>query len=312
MNKNEHLQILIKEVKEISELLDGFTECDVIPKVLIKMASEKAQAFAVGIAELENCKPESVGLNYHAYTGNNNAPDVSNENDLMEKAVLRESENIEMFEENVAVPEENQAANDDVKPQLPDQGNTEEQVDNQNVDDFHVPPYPERMVFEPVVTRAAHEAPVSNNAKEESQKIADVTSTPANADIRSSYVANSYSQQNETNQSAFSRFENEKKTPAEAFEKDFHSQPKNNISSVYHPDDIRKLLTLNDRFLFQRELFRGDVGMLNYVLNEINNIGTLDEALDFIGKKFNWNPEAEGVDQFIELIERYYNNKTAN
>lgn len=72
-------------------------------------------------------------------------------------------------------------------------------------------------------------------------------------------------------------------------------------------EDLRSRMTLNDRFLFQRELFRGDIGMLNYTLDEVNKLATMDEALRFIENQYHWDAEASGVKEFMELLERHFN-----
>lgn len=70
--------------------------------------------------------------------------------------------------------------------------------------------------------------------------------------------------------------------------------------------DLRSLMTLNDRFLFQRELFRGDIGMLNYTLDELNKYTSIDDAMAFLEREYHWEEEATGVREFIELLERHF------
>ena len=72
--------------------------------------------------------------------------------------------------------------------------------------------------------------------------------------------------------------------------------------------DIRSLLTMGDKFLFQRELFRGDIGMLNYTLDRLNKLEGMREAEAFVRSEFRWADDAPGVKEFYELLERYYLN----
>lgn len=92
----------------------------------------------------------------------------------------------------------------------------------------------------------------------------------------------------------------------EAFDKVFKSYSNEPVKSA-KDSDLRRLLTLNDRFLFQRELFHGDIGMLNYALDEVNKLNSLAEAEAFVTEKFHWEPEASGVKEFMELLERHFN-----
>lgn len=91
----------------------------------------------------------------------------------------------------------------------------------------------------------------------------------------------------------------------EAFSSVFKEFTHTPVSSAAK-SDLRSLLTLNDRFLFQRELFRGDIGMLNFTLDKLNSIATMEEAVAFLQKEYHWDEEAAGVKEFMELLERHY------
>lgn len=91
----------------------------------------------------------------------------------------------------------------------------------------------------------------------------------------------------------------------EAFSSVFKEFTHTPVSSAAK-SDLRSLLTLNDRFLFQRELFRGDIGMLNFTLDKLNSIATMEEAVAFLQKEYHWDEEATGVKEFMELLERHY------
>lgn len=95
------------------------------------------------------------------------------------------------------------------------------------------------------------------------------------------------------------------------FPKVFQEYSSANTHSVKSATDIRKLLSLNDRFLFQRELFHGDVGMMNYVLDEVNAMTSFEQAQQFIAQKFQWEAEASGVTEFVTLLEHYFNSKNS-
>ncbi|MEG1674206.1 MAG: hypothetical protein RRY61_04860 [Bacteroidales bacterium] len=97
--------------------------------------------------------------------------------------------------------------------------------------------------------------------------------------------------------------------PKEFFSKVFQKFSSSETKSVHHATDIRKLMTLNDRFLFQRELFHGDVGMMNFVLDQMNEFESPAQAHAFLQKEFNWEPEAVGVTEFNALLEQYFNSK---
>lgn len=103
----------------------------------------------------------------------------------------------------------------------------------------------------------------------------------------------------------------EKPLPQSApiFEKVFQEFPATGTTSVKDASDIRRLMTLNDRFLFQRELFHGDIGMLNFVLDTVNGLNSMAEVQGFLSEKFRWEPDGIGVPEFTSLLERYFNSK---
>lgn len=71
-------------------------------------------------------------------------------------------------------------------------------------------------------------------------------------------------------------------------------------------DDIRKAISLGDRFLFQRELFGGDGEKMNKTIDKLNSMNSLDEAMAFISKKFEWNTESQAYELFINILRRRY------
>jgi hypothetical protein len=58
--------------------------------------------------------------------------------------------------------------------------------------------------------------------------------------------------------------------------------------------DIRKSLSLNDRFRFRRDLFQGDVNEMDYALAQLNTLQSLNEALEYLDEKYDipWNSES--------------------
>ncbi|MDR2036516.1 MAG: hypothetical protein LBQ60_01185 [Bacteroidales bacterium] len=61
---------------------------------------------------------------------------------------------------------------------------------------------------------------------------------------------------------------------------------------------------LNERFLYIRELFHGNNDAYNEAVKKLDTATSLDEALDFIEQRFNWNMETETAQKFVHLIRR--------
>ncbi|MCM1035410.1 MAG: hypothetical protein NC038_07460 [Paludibacter sp.] len=78
-------------------------------------------------------------------------------------------------------------------------------------------------------------------------------------------------------------------------------------NSILPPvDDIRKAISLGDRFLFQRELFGGDGEKMNKTIDTLNKQVSFDEAMQFIGKKFAWDKESPAYELFMSILKRRF------
>ncbi len=70
--------------------------------------------------------------------------------------------------------------------------------------------------------------------------------------------------------------------------------------------DIRKAISLGDRFLFQRELFAGNGELMNKTIDKLNTLSSLDEALAYIGKHFSWDTESQAYELFVNILRRRF------
>lgn len=71
-------------------------------------------------------------------------------------------------------------------------------------------------------------------------------------------------------------------------------------------DDIRKAISIADRFLFQRELFNNSNETMNNTLDAINNMTTYEEAYNFIKCSFSWNEEDPTTENFLKTMHRRF------
>lgn len=74
--------------------------------------------------------------------------------------------------------------------------------------------------------------------------------------------------------------------------------------------DLKKAIGLNDRFLFIKELFRGDETMYERSIKTINGFGIYGEAEFWIKRelklKLGWDDKSPTVKQFDQLIRRRF------
>ena len=71
-------------------------------------------------------------------------------------------------------------------------------------------------------------------------------------------------------------------------------------------DDIRQAISLGDRFLYQRELFGQNAELMQRTLTDLNDLGSFDEALDYISSRFQWDTESSTYQQFLVTLHRRF------
>lgn len=80
--------------------------------------------------------------------------------------------------------------------------------------------------------------------------------------------------------------------------------------SELHIKDLRKAIGVNDRFLYIKELFRGDESMYERSIKTINSFSILPEAEYWIQRelkvKLGWNDKENTVQQFSQLVKRRF------
>ena len=70
---------------------------------------------------------------------------------------------------------------------------------------------------------------------------------------------------------------------------------------------LRHAISLNDSFRFSRELFGGDTDLMNRVIEQISVMGSYKTAVAFLSSKVEINEEKEAVNDFLELLKKYFN-----
>lgn len=75
-------------------------------------------------------------------------------------------------------------------------------------------------------------------------------------------------------------------------------------------EDLRKVIGLNQKFLFMNDLFEGEKAHYDFAINHINELSSVSEAKDFLtndlATKHSWDLNAETTKSFKELVERKF------
>lgn len=70
--------------------------------------------------------------------------------------------------------------------------------------------------------------------------------------------------------------------------------------------DIRQAISIGDRFLYQRELFAQNAELMQRTLNELDQLHSFAEAIDYINMRFQWDQESNTYQQFIVTLHRRF------
>ena len=72
---------------------------------------------------------------------------------------------------------------------------------------------------------------------------------------------------------------------------------------------FRHELSLNDSFRFTRELFEGDAARLGRMLDALDEVETLEGAIDLFKSEVLLPEENEAVAEFMEILRKHFNAK---
>lgn len=70
--------------------------------------------------------------------------------------------------------------------------------------------------------------------------------------------------------------------------------------------DFGKSLSLNDRFMFQRDLFRGNAGEMNKALSQLDSFHTLNDALDYLDTNYSIRWDSDSGIVFRDLLDKRF------
>jgi hypothetical protein len=76
------------------------------------------------------------------------------------------------------------------------------------------------------------------------------------------------------------------------------------IKKIYA--DLNRSLSINQRFMFCRDIFRGSSEKMNEALNQLNTFQTITEAVNYLDSEFNISWDTESGAAFRELLEKRF------
>ena len=76
------------------------------------------------------------------------------------------------------------------------------------------------------------------------------------------------------------------------------------VNTPVHIIDIKRGVSLNDRFLFQRELFNNSRNEMNNTLDKLNSLSTYEEAEEYIRDNYSWDFDSQIVSDFLLVVKK--------
>ena len=67
--------------------------------------------------------------------------------------------------------------------------------------------------------------------------------------------------------------------------------------------NLRKAINLNDRYRYQKELFGGSIELMNKAIDKLDAMKSLEEAMAYVQREFEWDAESGTVADFYLLLE---------
>ncbi len=80
-------------------------------------------------------------------------------------------------------------------------------------------------------------------------------------------------------------------------------------------EDLRRLIDVNERFLFIKELFDGNSDLYNQAIRKLGEIEELDQSLNYLdqdlGPKLGWSGESKVVAHLRDIVEQRFKSASA-
>ncbi len=70
--------------------------------------------------------------------------------------------------------------------------------------------------------------------------------------------------------------------------------------------DLKKAISLADRFRFQKDLFENNARLMNSTMDKLNEMKSMEEAMACVVSEFNWDDQLESKKDFLNLIMRRF------
>lgn len=330
MSRDSRIAYIIGQLGELRELLLVIEQAgDTAPDILLKLAREKAESIDRSTRELRSPRFWAEVDNHDPFT--DNPADSPSEEHPEAPARNAEPE---------PAPEPVESGECTAQPAYEEPEEAEELQDDPwnmpvNEPEPEAEPEPETVLDpEPVAaeaepaTPAEEPAPVEEEAEEEPRP-ENPDETPAeepatdeeplypweqmsDEELAAQNDKEDYDDETDYDEEADDSYDyghpDYEDTPAADLPPDAPSAPVTLEEALQRQQakELRKALSLNDRFRFRRELFGNSDIRMNETLALIDAMNSYDEAEDYILNDLNWDIENPEVAEFMKIVQKHF------
>ncbi len=284
MKENKLISFILNDIKELEIITKGMLEMDEIPSVMHLLAVTKTQNLLDQFNLLKELDENSVFAK------------VVDSECVANKPVAKE----------VVVPVADEKSVEDDDEFVDDEFEDDDEFDEFDDDesDYLVIGSESDICDAPVVEEPK---PVEPGKVEEPkpEPATDVAKEPVKATVPETKVVESVPEVNVGTVIAENKLEAQKSVSEVSKVK---SKPQVRTTGSRKAEgrfvnSLKKAITINDRIRYTRELFGGDMELMNKVIAHLDQLSSLKEATDYIESIFDWDELDEAVIEFYDLLE---------
>ncbi len=275
MKKELLVTLIKKDIAELLQMTDGFNDLDYFPPVLLKLAQDKAH-------NIENCLQELGTLSVEKTKQVQPEPVIAAP--VVQPIVEVQPEPAPtVFNPQPEAP----------KPMVEPQPITELESATEIIEEKAV----EEEIIEPESAPTENPEPYVPEEKIEPELVEEL---PEEDECEEEVEAEEEAEIEESE-------EQDPVAPVVVQESPvFAAVTRNDQLQNQKVDDIKQAISIGDRFLFQRELFKNSGELLSKTITTINACKSRPEAEQYLTKKFSWDMENPTVERFMQIVARKF------
>lgn len=299
MENKDLVKLLLKEIKEMSLLCESLSATD-IQLPLLLLSKSKVESMSEILTELvTNVERKSVAPSQSEETLPKEVVEVRVVEDRREKEVLPDVDGVntpkegdspkEILSATSTKPKEKKVATEEVKEKVLPKADSQSKSEEEFSRIKKLANATKEKISKLTESRAKKQVETLSDDEEEVTPIKKVA-------VQEKTTAK------ENKKGVVEKMVNVVKPKKESDDILTDYQKKNSNVATVESRFVRSLkLSLGDRYLYQRELFDGDMSLLNQTMQELDKLSSLEEALEYV-ERFGWDDENEATVSFMSLL----------